>query len=169
MTKFYAVKVGRIPGIYKTWQECKTQIDRYPKSVFKSFDNENDALLFITDKIITNNITVYTDGSHSNGIGGWAVVIIKNNEIKEYSGHLPHCTNNIAELTAIYQSLIILENEDNILIKSDSQYCINSLTIWGDSWEKNNWKKSDGKQPENLDLIKEIRLLMKNKNISFQH
>ena len=28
-TKFYAVKVGRVPGLYKTWEECKEQIDKF--------------------------------------------------------------------------------------------------------------------------------------------
>lgn len=171
MGKFYAVKVGRKPGVYQTWNECKEQIDKYPNSIFKAFNSEVEALNFIEKKEIKqdNNFIVYTDGSCSNYIGGWAIVIIKDKEIKEYKGHLPECTNNIAELSSIYQSLLILENEDNFVIRSDSLYSINSLTIWGDNWEKNNWRKVDGKVPENLELIKEIRLLLKNKNIKFEH
>ena len=29
MAKYYAVKVGRKPGIYLSWDECKMQVDRY--------------------------------------------------------------------------------------------------------------------------------------------
>eukprot|EP01023_Acetabularia_acetabulum_P015687 TRINITY_DN1767_c0_g2_i3.p1 TRINITY_DN1767_c0_g2~~TRINITY_DN1767_c0_g2_i3.p1 ORF type:complete len:634 (-),score=76.73 TRINITY_DN1767_c0_g2_i3:50-1864(-) len=34
---FYAVAVGRNPGIYETWGECKDQTDRYSGAVFKKF------------------------------------------------------------------------------------------------------------------------------------
>lgn len=110
---------------------------------------------------------IYTDGSCEDYIGGWAVLVIENKKIFEYSGHLSYSTNNIAELTAIYQALLI--KNDNLIIKSDSMYSINSLTIWGNKWEKNKWKKADGNVPENVELIKQIRLLLKGKNIKFQH
>lgn len=50
MTKYYAVKVGRKPGIYLSWDECKMQVDRYSGAVYKSFSNENEAKMFIEEK-----------------------------------------------------------------------------------------------------------------------
>ncbi len=35
--KFYAVKKGKKPGIYKSWDECKAQVDGYSGAVYKSF------------------------------------------------------------------------------------------------------------------------------------
>lgn len=35
--KIYAVKIGRVPGIYFTWDDCKAQTDGYPGAKFKSF------------------------------------------------------------------------------------------------------------------------------------
>jgi len=35
--KFYAVRVGRCTGIFKTWDECKAQVNGYPKAKYKSF------------------------------------------------------------------------------------------------------------------------------------
>lgn len=32
---FYAVLVGRRPGIYDNWDECKKQTDKYPGSKYK--------------------------------------------------------------------------------------------------------------------------------------
>lgn len=45
---FYAVQVGRQPGVYKTWDECKAQVDGYPKSKYKKFGSEAEANAFVT-------------------------------------------------------------------------------------------------------------------------
>lgn len=36
--KYYAVRVGRKPGIYQSWKECQEQINGFPKQQFKSFE-----------------------------------------------------------------------------------------------------------------------------------
>ena len=38
--KYYAVRKGRIPGIYRTWSECQKQVTGYPGAVFKGFVTE---------------------------------------------------------------------------------------------------------------------------------
>lgn len=44
---FYAVKKGFKPGVYRTWDECKSQVDKFPSAVFKKFAAEKDAWAFI--------------------------------------------------------------------------------------------------------------------------
>ena len=41
MSKIYAVRKGRHPGIYLTWPECQQEINGYPGAVYKSFSNES--------------------------------------------------------------------------------------------------------------------------------
>ena len=41
--KYYSVVKGRIPGIYTTWDEAKTQIYEYTGAVYKSFKTETEA------------------------------------------------------------------------------------------------------------------------------
>ena len=41
--KYYSVVKGRIPGIYTTWDEAKTQIHEYAGAVYKSFKTEEEA------------------------------------------------------------------------------------------------------------------------------
>ena len=36
--KYYAVRVGRIVGIFFTWEDCKRQVHKYPGAEYKSFD-----------------------------------------------------------------------------------------------------------------------------------
>ncbi|XP_028858698.1 ribonuclease H1 [Denticeps clupeoides] len=44
---FYAVKKGHQPGVYNTWEECKTQVDRFPCASYKKFALEEDAWAFV--------------------------------------------------------------------------------------------------------------------------
>lgn len=43
MSKFYAVKKGRNPGIYETWNECEQQVKGFSGAAFKSFALRSDA------------------------------------------------------------------------------------------------------------------------------
>ncbi|MBQ9935787.1 MAG: ribonuclease H family protein [Lachnospiraceae bacterium] len=41
--KYYAVKVGKTPGIYETWEECKNNVDGFSGALYKSFKTLNEA------------------------------------------------------------------------------------------------------------------------------
>ena len=114
---------------------------------------------------------IYTDGSaHPNpGPGGYGVVILDNNEnlLYNYSRQYKRekVTNNEMEIKAILYSflnygvninnpLLGFNNCDIPIVYSDSNYCVQTFNTWMFSWAKNNWIKSDKKQPENLELIK---------------
>ena len=47
MAGYYAVRVGRVPGVYRTWDACKGQTHRFPGAVFKRFDNPWSAAKFV--------------------------------------------------------------------------------------------------------------------------
>ena len=47
--KFYAVKIGKVPGIYGTWDECKLQVEGVSGAVYKSFSTMQDAEGFINN------------------------------------------------------------------------------------------------------------------------
>lgn len=68
MVKFYAVKKGRIPGIYHTWDECKKQVDGYSGAVYKSFSSLQEAKDFLVEKtktVFNNGLIAYVDGSYN--------------------------------------------------------------------------------------------------------
>ncbi|XP_060947408.1 ribonuclease H1 isoform X2 [Limanda limanda] len=46
-TFYYAVKKGFKPGVYKSWDECKSQVDKFPAASFKKFAAERDAWAFV--------------------------------------------------------------------------------------------------------------------------
>lgn len=45
--KYYAVAVGKTPGIYLTWDDCKAQTDGFSGAVYKGFNDINEAEDFL--------------------------------------------------------------------------------------------------------------------------
>lgn len=107
-------------------------------------------------------MTIFTDGSaHPNpGPGGFGVIVLDNKTVVDiYSKQFTNkpVTNNEMELKAIlYAFLKYGVNKDNFhcpIVYSDSAYAVNIFNEWMFSWQKNGWRKSDKKTPENLELI----------------
>ncbi|KAK3777716.1 hypothetical protein RRG08_021826 [Elysia crispata] len=53
---FYAVKHGRVPGVYNTWPECESQVKGFPKPIYKKFFSLLDAQKFVADEGIISTI-----------------------------------------------------------------------------------------------------------------
>ena len=41
--KYYAVRVGKVPGVYQTWEECKKNVHGFPAPEYKSFMSIEEA------------------------------------------------------------------------------------------------------------------------------
>ena len=111
-------------------------------------------------------IEFYTDGSCTgNGKdvneGGFGIVAVKDGKcIDAYAKRSFNTTNNREELRAILRVMLTegVKPGDEFMpyipiVYSDSAYCVNTFNDWMFRWANNNWIKSDGKTPENLDLI----------------
>ncbi|MEK4974634.1 ribonuclease H family protein [Niallia sp. FSL R7-0648] len=71
MGKFYAVKKGRKIGVFKTWEECKAQVDGFAGAAYKSFPTYEEAQKFAFDVVRKKTIEkaelqAYIDGSFDN-------------------------------------------------------------------------------------------------------
>ncbi|HJO77386.1 MAG TPA: ribonuclease HI [Pelagibacteraceae bacterium] len=122
-------------------------------------------------------IKIYTDGAciGNPGPGGWAAIILSNNDKKEIFGGEKLTTNNRMELTAAIKALeYCSEKEGKLLllkqieIYTDSTYLKEGITIWINAWEKNNWKTADKKNVKNVDLWKQLREIVKSKQIEWK-
>ena len=86
--KYYAVRVGKTPGIYLTWEDCKAMVDGYPGAKYKSFASIAEAEAFLegvnasvmkapeTDAVL--QAYAFVDGSYNSvtkvyGYGGFLV------------------------------------------------------------------------------------------------
>ena len=47
MSSYYVVHKGRNPGIYRNWNDCKKEIDKYDGALFKKFSNQEEANEFL--------------------------------------------------------------------------------------------------------------------------
>ena len=47
--KFYAVRQGRVPGVYTTWADCEKQVKGFGGAIYKSFPTEAEARAFVDD------------------------------------------------------------------------------------------------------------------------
>lgn len=67
MKKYYAVKIGRTPGIYTSWNDCQKEVISFSGAVYKSFQTLSEAQDFLndtkTETISTSEAVAYVDGS----------------------------------------------------------------------------------------------------------
>ena len=115
-------------------------------------------------------IKIYTDGAcvGNPGPGGWAAIIITGETKKELFGGEKLTTNNRMELTAAIKALEYCHDQEEkqlslkqIEIYTDSTYVKDGITVWINTWEKNNWKTTDKKNVKNVDLWKKLKELVK--------
>ena len=50
--KYYAVRIGKTPGIYLTWDDCKAMTHGFPGAVYKSFTSLQEAEAFLGDGVM---------------------------------------------------------------------------------------------------------------------
>lgn len=185
---FYAVKVGKVTGIYTTWTDCKKNIFKYSGAIYKKFDTRSDAELFIKNdttsasQIINDDydfldcINIYTDGGcinngKKNAKASIGIFFSENDERNESrklkSNGIYKLTNNRAELKAILVALskVVDEIKMNkcVIIHTDSSYSIKAFTT--DFTQKRN----EADIP-NIDYIKKgYKIIKKYPNIKFHY
>jgi len=80
---------------------------------------------------------VYADGSclGNPGPGGWGVVVRDpKGNVTELNGYAPSTTNNRMELMAAIEGLRATELGSDVILRSDSQYVVKSMTL---NWKRN--------------------------------
>ncbi|TAQ85027.1 hypothetical protein B7494_g6646 [Chlorociboria aeruginascens] len=188
-SRFYAIAVGLVPGVYEDWDEAKMQIRGVKGPKFKKFGNREEAEEFVRSggkrsmvpetastveepsrkkvkKGTGKLLRIYTDGSSlgngKNGACAGVGVFFGLGDDRNVTEALegPAQTNNRAELTAIIRALEIAPTSQDILILTDSNYSINCCSVWYENWIKKGWKTSVGKAVENKDLIVQVRDLI---------
>jgi ribonuclease HI len=200
-TKYYAVAKGRKVGIFTTWSDVEPLVKGYSGAKYKSFKKFQDAQDYLADVLPenkkipnplyetdlesqtdlfgnTSSLTIYTDGSCVDQIGGFGCVIVVSDTIIPISGKVPSypTTNQVAELYAIYSAIsyslsryknLVLDKE--IVIYTDSKYSIGCLTQWHYNWNRNGWINSKGQPVSNKNLIQNILQISTGLDIKYNH
>ncbi len=115
-------------------------------------------------------VTIYTDGACSGnpGIGGWGAILSYGEKRRELSDAEGMTTNNRMELMGVICALERLKYPCLVDVYSDSAYTVNGfLQGWVYSWEKNGWKKADGKPVLNAELWQRLLALTRLHEVTF--
>lgn len=136
----------------------------------------------VPSKFMTSTfLDIYTDGScvdngHIYAKGGLGVFFPNNDhpslsEAYNTKSLIYPPTNQRCELVAIQKAMVIHSNyfaDMKCRIHTDSDYAIRCLITYGEIWKMNGWKKTNGQDVRNVDLLKPmVSLYKKNKdNIS---
>lgn len=116
---------------------------------------------------------VFADGAcrGNPGPGAWGVMIqdAKGEIILKSSGVDVPTTNNKMELEGVIRGLKglvekwveegVSDRLSPVFVYSDSKYVTEGISSWVPGWKNRGWKKADGKEPENLELWRELDTL----------
>ena len=172
--KFYVVWKGKQPGVYSSWEECKSQIDGIKDAVYKSFHTEQQAheafnspfSNYIKKKSssprknldqksgllqpIPESISVDAACSGNPGMLEYRGVYTRTGKEIFHQGPFQNGTNNIGEFLAIVHALALqMKKNTSFPIYSDSATAI--------KWVKTKKAKTKLKEsPENKYLFELI-------------
>ena len=152
-------------------RNIRSKLREYKETM--GFLNLNISRRFFSIKIYTDGSCVNNGKPYARGAFG---IYFPNHEHENVSKLYPlriPPTNKRCELMAVQYSLVLhwiyFRNEECI-IHTDSDYTIKSLTYHCDVWAKNDWKKTNGEDVKNQDLLKPMHVLFsKNGNVKFHH
>ena len=173
-SKYYAVKKGKVPGIYLNWNDCKAMVDGYPGAVYKSFKTIEEAEEFITgEKIIsgmkasgkntsesgeTCSTYAFVDGSfnkatHTYGYGGF---LVTDNEKYVLQG-----ADNDAEMATMRNVAGEIKGAE-AAVKKAIELGIKELVIYYDymgieMWATGAWKRNKAGTIAYHDYIMSVR------------
>ena len=153
-SKYYGVKVGKKPGVYKTWDECNKQVKGYPGALFKSFPSESEAREYACKMAVVTQTTqvprpsarhydIYVDGSYSDGRYSWAFAAYEDGKVLHQASGVGEDSEaavirNVAgEVAAAEEAIKWADKED-----------VGSITIHHDyigisEWATGNWKANN--------------------------
>ena len=161
--KFYAVKIGKTPGVYETWAECQNQINGFSGAVYKGFLTKEDAMAFVdgnNGRQETNEETqavAYVDGSYDSATNAFSygMVFFYNGQEMHFSKKI--IDNSLAEMNNVAGEIKGAE--------AAMQYCldnnITNVTIYHDyegiaKWCNGDWKAKKAGTIAYANFYKEI-------------
>ncbi len=148
MKKYYAVRKGRNPGIYTSWDSCLKEVKGFSGAIYKSFKTKDEAIAFMEGaekkiEVDTDTVVAYVDGSFNlpEKTYGAGVVLIKDGEEeyfkKAYTDSYYTHRNVAGEVKAseLAIDLAIEKSYKKIIIHHDYQ----GIQAWAEGdWKANN-------------------------------
>lgn len=161
VTKWYAVRKGKNPGIYMTWADCEKQVKGFSGAEYKSFTSEAkareymnsdeqsmDSVVVQEEDLFTEGVLMaYTDGSFTAGDppkSGYGICFVRDGkEIARVYGpcNADSSLRNVGgELMAAQKAIEIAQKllEPELIICHDFK----NIQMWGDGLWRCNIKET---------------------------
>lgn len=170
--KYYAVRVGKTPGIYETWDLCKSMVDGFSGAQYKSFTDRRDAEAYMGTNAAANvlsgecshlekeksNAFAFVDGSYNSvtktyGYGGFVVA--------EGEKHVIQGSGNDAEMASMHNVAGEILGSMAAINKA-IELGISHLDIYYDyqgieMWATGGWKRNKSGTIAYYDFIQSVR------------
>lgn len=162
--KYYAVKVGKNTGIYRTWAECRDNTHGYPGAIFKSFKEYEDVLSFMSEtqsKIQNENSSssyAFVDGSFNvaTGVYGYGGFLVDNSEkyVIQGCGDDPDMASMRNVAGEVLGSMAAIKKAIELNLKSiDIYYDYMGIEMWATG----GWKRNKKGTIEYYDYIQSVK------------
>lgn len=166
---------------FDTKEDAQSFIDDTP--IFKQTRIEDafgSALKKETPIETENNLIVFTDGActnngKKNARASFAVAYPYHPEWNYAEEILEDKkSNNVGEFNALVYAIehcntIDPEFKKTLIVYTDSMLLVNTVTKWMSNWKRNGWKKADGEEIANLELVQKIDTLLENRKCSLKY
>lgn len=174
MAKYYAVKVGKKAGIYRTWAEAEKQVKGVSNAKYKSFKSEQEALDFmggnkVDQKVVDEDsvIIAYVDGSYNKQKKqyGSGVVLLEKNEVIDKLT-IPGNEEDYLDSHQIAGEVIGCLEAMKWAIEQGKKKLIIYYDYQGiESWATKEWQ---AKKPISLDYVREFGQLKEKVEVEFR-
>lgn len=171
--KYYAVKKGRPntePAVYKTWEECKKQVQGVSGAIYKSFEKEEDAYEYIKPDSSNKSLEregvlyIFVDGSYNKNtnVSGYGMALVMNGKVIYQSKKTLTC-EKYTKYRNVYGE--VQGTEDALRVAIDLGYKEVSVVYdytGIENWALGNWKANNQLtkrySEEMSKLLKEIKV-----------
>lgn len=180
---YYGVWEGNQTGIFTEWSKCQAATKGFKGAKFKKLTAKTQAEAeaeyaagyeasqakaqkkkeskghVVRNLHLNAGINMFCDGACQKNPGPCAsgVSIFNNGVLKKlyYGQYIEKGSNNVGELEAVLFCLNKIEEINRpVTVYVDSQYTIDAVSKWSYGWEAKSWKKADGEDVKNKELVK---------------
>ena len=166
--KYYAVRVGKTPGIYLSWEDCKAMVDGYPGAKYKSFTSIEEAEGFLSGQEVVSKAQevgealvdnyAFVDGSFNivtnvYGYGGFLIAngqkyILQGNGDEEEMASMRNVAGEVMGSMAAVEKAIALGMKE---VKIYYDYA------GIEAWATGNWKRNKAGTVAYYDYMQSIK------------
>lgn len=147
--KYYAVRAGKTPGIYMSWDACRAMVHGYPGAVYKSFKTRAEAEAFLgegsggAETAGLPTVYAFVDGSYNaaTGVYGYGGFLIHGGEkeILQGAGDEPEMASMRNVAGEVLGSMAAVERAVELgLPELTVYYDYMGIEMWANgSWKRN--------------------------------